>query len=495
MKRAGRDRVGFLLLHSQAKLYLAMGAYLERQGVEAFYYVRTDAERRAFAASHDVPAEKVVVADLVMDVAAGPTPDRDALLAQARSIEERSGETIARIGLSHRHLGRGFSPGSHRYPRDPRIASIGHDGFVAGITAQVAFWEREIAEKGLTVVIDAGKEAAVACRMAGIAFRWLIYARYKDHRAWSTDEYQSLPDVPAIFSTIPDLAVNPTEAKLYVAAEVKRGKFWNNQRLGSLLLRLIRNCTIILGKDCLRGRFEQIGYDHLIGYPIRVYRESLSIRRLSTATAHSLEGQPYVYLPLQKEPEQALLMAAPEHTDQLAIAIDLARSLPAGVKLAISEHFMAIGRRPAAFYQQLGALPNVVFLSFDEHPLSRIANAAATVTISGTAAFEAATMGKPAIVYNPRSVPAFLPHVFVVGRDGTPSEIFKRIFSGEIDEARARRDGAKFEEALARASFSLGDYGTLTTERDGVEPPVELVERAAKALMDSLPARQERASA
>lgn len=480
--------VGIVLLHSQLNLYLALGARLSRGGARVRYYVRSEAERRAVAARvGDGRHDAVVLCERIESEIDAPPRPREELVADARAIESRIGETINQVLLTHRHLGRGYSPGSFSYPRNRRLSEAGYWAQLQAVVAQIAFWEREIADHRLDVVIDGGKEAAVACRAAGVAFRWLIYARYKDHRAWAVDEYQSLPGVAEGFESVDPASVEPAAPEQYFGAVQKIGLFWRRQTLPSLLVRLGRNLTLGVARDVARRRWRGLSYENYVGYPVRIYRASQAIRRLSRATVESLKGRPYVYLPFQKEPEQALLMAAPEFTDQLAIAIEISRQLPAGVLLAISEHPYGIGRRPADYYAQLAALPNVVFFSFEEPPLARIAGSLLTATISGTAAFEAAAMGKPAMVFNPKSVPAFLPHVFVAGRDGSVGEIVRRVLDGAVDEAEARLDGARFQEALRRASFSLGAYGVHTSERQGAAPTDALVTVLHDALCNSAP--------
>lgn len=487
--------VGLYLLHSQLNLYLEMGKYLEAAGSTVFYYVRSRAELSAVAKRLGVDpstSNKVTLADVILEGVTAPVPDTNALVSRARALEAKMGETMNRVALSHRHLGNGYSPGSFSYPRDRRLSETDYWQYLNAVTTQVEFWTNEIATKKLTAIIDGGKEAAAACRATGIAFRWLVFARYKDHRAWAVDEFQSLPRVAEIFETISDAEVSPTEPEQYVGATIKNNAFWQRQTLPSLIGRIAANFTVKLGKALLKGDFHKISWKAFFTYPISTYRASVDILARSTASVESLKDTPYVYFPLQKEPEQALLMAAPNFTDQLAIAIDLSRVLPAGVKLAISEHTFGIGRRPPAFYDQLAALPNVVFFSFEESPMARIANALATVTVSGTAAFESATMGKPAIVYNPLSVPTLLAHVFVANEDGSIEDILRRIVDGEWDQGRARIDGAKFEEALGRASFSLGDYGKRTTEDARATLDPNLVSVAGQALLESLASTQQK---
>jgi hypothetical protein len=476
---------GIMLFHSQFQLYLALGRKLKALGVAVHFYVRSEAERNAVVATLDGQYDSVTIADLIPDTIREPVTDREALAERALAQEARLGERLNRIAAAHRQAGRGYSPGSLNYPARRRYTDATYWQYLNAISTQVAFWEREVEEKGLTVLVDAGKEAASVARSRGIAYRWLVFARYQSNRAWAVDEYQSLPQVREIFETLAP-PENPPEPEQYLGAVRKIGAFWKRQTLPNLAYRVARNCTIGIARALYLRNRELLSFDALVAYPIRVYRHSRRIRRLSTATVESLQGIPYVYLPMQKEPEQALLMAAPESTDQVEIAISVSRALPAGTMLAISEHSIAIGRRPESFYAQLAALPNVVFFSFESDPLARIANAVATVTIAGTAAFEAATLGRPAIVFGQHVVPAFLPNVMTVRQRGDLEAALTRASSGVFDPAAMLADGKRFEEALKQASFPLGEYGWRTSEEKGVEPPDEVVDMLLDRLLQSL---------
>lgn len=478
--------VGILLLHSQLNLYIAMGKKLARRGCKVIYYTRSEKERGAVLRLTDSAREDVIVSDLILILASEPLGDPKEIVSRARDVEARIGEPLNKVGLTHRHLGWGYSPGSFNYPRDPELTGIGYWNYLNAVLGQIEFWEEEIRRHGLELLVDAGKEAAVACRAANISYRWMIYARYKDHRAWSVDEYQSIPGVRNFYEKDAEADLLEPTLQPYIAGAEKNEIFWRRHQIGYVVSSIIRNCTLRLGGQVYRRDWSRIRFHHLVLSPIRVYREARKIKRLSTETAVSLADTPFVYMPLQKEPEQALLMTAPDHTDQLAIAIEVSRSLPAGVMLVISEHPFGIGRRPDNFYDQLAALPNVRFFSFSEPALAKVAASSATVSISGTAVFEAAILGRPAVVYNRRSVPEFLDHVFVANRDGALEEIFSRIIRGKIDMEKARKDGARFERALRDASFSLGKYGTTTTEA-GYAPPDELVTRLTQRLLAGLP--------
>ena len=477
--------VGIMLFHSQFQLYVALGRKLKARGIAVHFYVRTDTERRAVLAADNGACDSVTVSALIPDKIRDVVSDPQELSDRASAQERRLGERLNRIAAAHRQLGRGYSPGSLNYPRRRRFLKASYWQYLNAVSAQVAFWENEIDKKGLAVLIDAGKEAASVARSRGVAYRWLIFARYQSHRAWAVDEFQSLPNVKEIFETL-DPPKEVPELEQYLGAVLKISAFWKRLTLPKLAWRLVKNCTLGTARALYHRSWDAISLESYVTYPIRVYRHARRIRRLSTATIESLKGVPYIYLPMQKEPEQALLMAAPEATDQIEIAISVSRAMPAGTLLAISEHPIAIGRRPDSFYEQLAALPNVVFFSFETDPLARIANAAATVTIAGTAAFEAAILGKPAIVFGQHVVPAFLPNIMTVRKPGDLEAALSKAVSGQFDPATMLANGLRFEEALKQASFSLGDYGWRTSEEKGVEPLAEDVNTLLNALLKSL---------
>ncbi len=102
---------------------------------------------------------------------------------------------------------------------------------------------------------------------------------------------------------------------------------------------------------------------------------------------------PFVYFPLHYEPEASLLVSAPEHTDQIAVIEASARALPSGWQLAVKEHRPMLGRRPAGYYERLSRIPGVVLVTPFEDGLVTMRAAQATITITGTAGFEAVLLG------------------------------------------------------------------------------------------------------
>ena len=131
-----------------------------------------------------------------------------------------------------------------------------------------------------------------------------------------------------------------------------------------------------------------------------------------------LDGKRFFYFPLHYEPEASTMVSAPESMDQLAVISDIVAGLPDGTVLAVKEHVPMIGRRPARYYEKLTALPNLVLLDPRISSFEMIRRALATVTITGTAGFEAVLAGRSAVFLGPSPV-QILPKGFVGPIDRT----------------------------------------------------------------------------
>jgi hypothetical protein len=105
----------------------------------------------------------------------------------------------------------------------------------------------------------------------------------------------------------------------------------------------------------------------------------------------------YVYFPLHVDPEASTMVAAPMHTDQVAVVEAIAKALPADLQLIVKEHVPMLGRRPAGFYKRLKLLPRVTVLSPDSNGLQLVENAVIVVVITGTAAWDAMRLGVPVV--------------------------------------------------------------------------------------------------
>lgn len=106
----------------------------------------------------------------------------------------------------------------------------------------------------------------------------------------------------------------------------------------------------------------------------------------------------FVYFPLHVEPEASTMVLSPWHTNQLAVVEALAKAIPGDACLVVKENAAMVGRRPKGFYENIGRIPRVVLAhpKIDSHSL--IKRGALTAVITGTAAWEALILRKPALV-------------------------------------------------------------------------------------------------
>jgi hypothetical protein len=109
--------------------------------------------------------------------------------------------------------------------------------------------------------------------------------------------------------------------------------------------------------------------------------------------------EPYVYLPLQFQPEISTLTYAIRFEDQAHLARELSKALPAGWRLYVKDHTSMVGRRSRAFYRELTELYNVTLVDARVNTFDLIKGAKAVATITSTAGWEAFIFGKPVVVF------------------------------------------------------------------------------------------------
>lgn len=115
-----------------------------------------------------------------------------------------------------------------------------------------------------------------------------------------------------------------------------------------------------------------------------------------------IKGEKYVYMPLHLIPESGTFNLAPFYINELSIVEAVSKSLPAGWWLYVKEHQAMVGERGTDFYEKVNRLPNVrmVQLNYYNDPKPWIIYSQGVVTISGTTAYEAALLGKHAILFS-----------------------------------------------------------------------------------------------
>ena len=111
--------------------------------------------------------------------------------------------------------------------------------------------------------------------------------------------------------------------------------------------------------------------------------------------------RPFVFFPLHMQPEASVDIKGSPYSNQLEMVRAMVRTLPLSHELWVKEHGIALTRRTRAFYRELAAIPGVRIVHPDAPSFEIMRHAALTVTITGTAAYEAALLGLPAATIAP----------------------------------------------------------------------------------------------
>lgn len=117
------------------------------------------------------------------------------------------------------------------------------------------------------------------------------------------------------------------------------------------------------------------------------------------------------YYPLHIEPELSTLLYSPHYKNQIEIATQVAKSLPVDYKLVIKDHPAWLGRRTKNFYDSILGKVNVVLVNPDFDSKILINKSAGVVTITGTAALEAAIAGKPVLMFGDTFFSSYFPNI------------------------------------------------------------------------------------
>lgn len=159
----------------------------------------------------------------------------------------------------------------------------------------------------------------------------------------------------------------------------------------------------------------------------------------------------FAFYPLHYEPELSLLVLAPAFTDQIALIRQIAKSLPAQMKLCVKEHPVMAQFRPRAFYEQLKKIPNVKLISPTLSGSQITPHAKLVLTITGTVGWEACLFGIPVVSFGHQNFNALANVTACRNFEELPLVIRRRLDVKDYDEA----DVVAYLAALYRVSFEM----------------------------------------
>jgi hypothetical protein len=463
---AALGRIG-LYARSETRLFhVALARRLkERFGSKIFLYSGSPQESDYFGAHGKGVFEEIVEAKILHKTAMEvPHVEADEV-KRARDYEARLGQTINSLSVSNRHLGRGYALGGFHHPRSRISEETGYVNLLHAYNECLDYWDREIPERKLTLIINGPREAAVMAREHGVLYRVFSGSRYANLHNWAWNEYLENPEFEHSYMSSGGLG----EATLdhpYHSHLINRSRYVRDASLSRLCFRGAREIAQY-------AWWHWRGYEKGRGYLLRenlkmisrIRSAARSLSRIATTRLDDMNGTPFVYYPLHQEPEMALQGLSPEYFYQLSLIAAVARDLPAGIRLAVKETFGAIGRRPRDFYGQIADFKNVVLLEPMQLGLECARRAEAVVTICGTAGFEAAVLGRPVIAWGVHNNYNCLPHVRVVHAEDELPGLIRWALDPAFDQVAAKANGARYLSAVISRSFDMRRYDFIDVAR------------------------------
>lgn len=441
----------------------------ERQGSVIHLYCTTP-EEAAFYRGWDksgIFASISAEASVLNHIESDPY-DTASVLTEARRIEDSLGISINSLTVSSRHFGRGFALGGFHHPRSRYSENTTYSQVLGAYARVVEFWQRELREKKITLVVNGSVELVRLAQASNIPVRTIIHARNRNYHYWSHTEFFEHPTLESTYrnTTVDGPAELSSPYKSHLDLRVKYLRDMG-------LISLIRHITWHGARYWywrMRRYRKARGYylSENIKMLIKQWRSDSFLTGKKVARLADLQGKKFVFFPLHTEPETALQRASPEYFFQLAAIASIARDLPADHLLVVKETYENRGRRPGNFYDQILEFKNVILLDMLELGLEVVKQARAVATISGTAGMEAAVLGIPVITFGRHNIYNFLPHVHKVQRDEDLRPALLAALDDRLDRAKTAVDGARFLEALKKASFDLGNLDLVA--QNAIEP-------------------------
>jgi hypothetical protein len=385
--------------------------------------------------------------------------DEKAIIERARYYERRYGIPLGWFLVSDRVYGLGFSPGGFYHPRSFGSETAPNLGVIGNYIRRLDFWEREIKERDIDVVINGFYCEYFAAKANGRQFRSALSARNENFYLWADTCFGELSGLERTFKDAPA----PDSTFLLEDAPVLNRKqldtIVQRSKVSAMLASMMRQTYRHAVRFALGDKSKQYRYASVIASVWREWRVLRRLYAMDLPTVKDLLGKDYVLYALQVEPESNFQGYSPEYFYQLSAIISLARDLPTGVLLAVKEHLPAAGRRPDLFHEQIRLLKNVVFVDPRESGLELARNARAVATINGTVGQEAAILGKPVITFGRRNLYNILPHVKVIHQEEEVYQALIWALSDDFDAARAAIDGQRYLAALRSHCFAMDDFG------------------------------------
>lgn len=474
-------------------------------GLRPLLLVKSEQDKKFYQNCFGTPldAEVVVAADfysyVVEDGGAGKSDE--SVYQRAKQLETKYSVNFARsMILADRHLGRGYIFGGRGNPTSKISAKASHKAGLDACVFTLEFYE-DLARRFPPEMIVcnfggggiSGKPQVLLADHLGIPFRAMVPGRVGGWMYWAIDEMETSLDLESVFENLPTPSdeqvehVQETLAPNTLAGPEAVARLHKSLEWPTIAYRICyKIAERVYGR--LRGyRFAKVGY-HLPSYIVSLVRARIHwnhLKKIAHKDLSAAGSRKIVYFPLQQEPESSTLARAPYHTNQLAIALEIALSLPADAVLVVKEHPWQLGRRPKEFYDAVLGMPNAILVHPNFPSLEIIRRSSLVCSVTGSAIHEAGILGIPAISFHTNNPIRVLDHVHVL-TSLKSLEIIVDVLNDEAPESKQKRmqDGARYMLALDDYCMSFGDENLVHRKAAPTESELQML---TAALMKTIP--------
>jgi hypothetical protein len=365
---------------------LPLARRLERDGLRVHWIVRWRSEAE-FLRQNGVPDDRVLDTSAI-DAARG---DPEAYVAALHSLELPDAPRMNEIILSDRHL--------RRKDRDFCIRYMGEverrvTGFLRRHRIELVTTVNDTALQLLTLSICA-REGIPAVNPARVRLpleRWGFF---------TSRFYERLAPVRE------PSAQDCEDARRFLAEFRARGAqvaFWATEsRVRDLLSYLPRQLAFF--RKAVGWSRHDRGVRHTrwtVGDLARMYvAKRRNLVWLRTAKPYITEpgARPFVMYALHMQPESTVDVLGAYFSNQLELIRNVARATPVTHDVYVKVHSGDVSGHQPAFYRALRQIPNVKIMAPEASSRALVQRADVVVTVSGTIAYEAGLLGRPAITF------------------------------------------------------------------------------------------------
>jgi len=162
-----------------------------------------------------------------------------------------------------------------------------------------------------------------------------------------------------------------------------------------------RSCLINYFKNFGRWIYKKHGYMDFVKFH-QSFCECLNFKKNYNKYAKNEINfnEPYVYFPLQWQPELTTSTLGGIYKDQLLAIEHLRTILPNNWKIYVKENPKQLNPyRNTYFFKRLSLIPNTFYTSKEVNTYDLLKNAKFSATVTGTVGWESITTGKPVLVF------------------------------------------------------------------------------------------------